>query len=132
MFVIFLAVIIMNLLIGLTVTSIEALNQEGQKVKAVKRLDAIVKSVVFSNGYAGSILAERFAKPSEKMKNLTNKVKRKRTFPTSKVQTKVYSYNLMFFDILLYKYFMTKSQGTFCNYTTLVLTLKLDGSRKQT
>ena len=83
MFVIFLAVIIMNLLIGLTVTSIEALNQEGQKVKAVKRLDGIVKSVVFSNGYAGSILAARFAKPSEKFKNLTKKVK----FPRSKVQT---------------------------------------------
>ena len=83
MFVIFLAVIIMNLLIGLTVTSIEALNQEGQKVKAVKRLDAIVKSVVFSNGYA--------VKLSEKMKNLTSKVKRKRTFPRSKVQTKGYS-----------------------------------------
>ena len=114
MFVIFLAVIIMNLLIGLTVTSIEALNQQGQKVKAVKRLDAIVKSVVFSNGYA--------VKLSEKMKNLTSKVKRKRTFPRSKVQTKGYSYNLMFFEILLYKYFMTKSQGTVCNYTTLVLT----------
>ena len=90
MFVIFLAVIIMNLLIGLTVTSIEGLNKEGQKVKAVKRLDAIVKSVVFSNGYAGSILEARFAKPSEKMKNLTNKVKVKRTFPMSKVQTKGY------------------------------------------
>ena len=101
MFVIFLAVIIMNLLIGLTVTSIEALNQQGQKVKAVKRLDAIVKSVVFSNGYVGSLLRTRFAKPSEKMKNLKNKVKGKRTFPTSKVQTKKYSYNLMFFDILL-------------------------------
>ena len=88
MFVIFLAVIIMNLLIGLTVTSIEALNKEGQKVKAVKRLDCIVKSVVFSNGYFGSILEARFAKP---MKNLRNKVNRKRTFPMSKVG---YSYVL--------------------------------------
>ena len=105
MFVIFLAVIIMNLLIGLTVTSIEGLNQEGQKVKAVKRLDAIVKSVVFANGYAGSILESRFAKPSEKMKNLSSKVKRKRIFPRSKVQTKGYSYKLMFFEILLYKYY---------------------------
>ena len=83
----------MNLLIGLTVTSIEGLNQQGQKVKAVKRLDAIVKSVVFSNGYVGRILDgwARFAKLSEKMK-FRNKAK----FPKSKVQTKGYSYNLMF------------------------------------
>ena len=60
----------MNLLIGLTVTSIEGLNQQGQKVKAVKRLDAIVKSVVFANGFAGSILEARFAKHHEKMKRI--------------------------------------------------------------
>ena len=79
------AVIIMNLLIGLTVSSIEELNKKGEKTKAMRRLYAIIGSV----GLSGGPSRRKFAKWLSGHNVMKNFKKRYDHFPSKKVILRV-------------------------------------------